>query len=416
MQQKVLDEGDYFGVRAIEKGYYGGVAQSPPASGGNSPLMPPQWTVIDSNRSLIPLSPRCGSDVPESSISGRTASQAQASTDSLKTNASTITRPQPSNAELTGRRNHDPAIAMSTYVPTSPASPLKLESSIVPKQNPETVQRVSAPPSKRPALNRQVQSYAQWRLSADLRRITCAVSRSGNKASGLRAEDRSIDNTYMHSETDRHRSCSASSVEERTQLRSLRGKLYAQEAAGSSDYLNQPSPSACNSSNDYTQQSSPRSQDAECGYNHSPTGATRSIKRTRDSLRRTKKFPAEPMAQERRSRQLNITLHNPSIYHCSDSGCALTRIIELDNPLSSNTEERGDPKRESSSDSSISGSSTRSRSSSDATSVSSIKSMTESLEDVSETMSKESCKLCRRKSDSQRTNSAAIQPIATLSI
>jgi len=393
MQQNVFDEGDYFGVRAIEKGYYGGVSQSAPASGGNSPLMSPRWTVIDSNGSPMPLSPRCRSDVPASS--GRIASRAQVSTASLRTNASTMARPQPINAELTGRRNHDPVVSVSAYVPTSPASPLKLESSKVAKQSLETIARVSAPPSKRPALIRQVQSYAQWRLSADLRRTTSAVSRFGNKASGLRAEDSSINYSYTHSETDRRRSCSASFVEERTQFHSLQGKLYAQEAVGSSDYLNQSFPSACNSSNDYIQQSPPRSQDAECGYNHPRTGATRSIKRTRDSLRRTKKFSADPRAQERRSRHLNITLHHPSIYHRSDSGCALGRIVELDNPLSLHIARRGDTKRESSSDSSISGCSTWSRSSNDATSASSIKSMTESLENISEAMSKESYKLCR---------------------
>lgn len=178
-------------------------------------------------------------------------------------------------------------------------------------------------------------------------------------------------------------------------------------------------PSAYNSSNDDTQQSSPRrtpSQDAECDHNPSSTEATRSIKRTRDSLRRTKKCFARPMAQERRARQLNQMHHDPSIYHCSDSGCASGRIVELDKPWSSTTEERGDPKRESPSSFSISGSSTRSRSSSDATSVSSTKSMTESFQDILEPTSKESCKLSIRKWESERTSSAAIQTLATLSI
>lgn len=218
MQQTVLKEGDYFGVRAIEKGYYGGVAQSRPASGKNLSLMSPGWKIIDINGSLVSLS------------------RAPSSANSLRTNASTITpRLQPSNAELSGRRNHDPAVTMSTYVPTSPISPTspvspsRQEASTAAKQNPESITGVSAPPSKRPALNYQVQCYAQWRLSAENRRTTRAVSRFENKPSGLRS-----------SETGRRRSCSASAVED--QLRSLQGKLHAQEAAGSIDYFNQPSP------------------------------------------------------------------------------------------------------------------------------------------------------------------------------
>lgn len=422
MQRRVLDEGDYFGVRAIEKGYYGGVAQTPPASGENSPLMSPGWKIIDSTGSLVSPSPK-GSNIPEWSISGRIVSRAPSSANSLRTNASTITsRLQPSDAELSGRRNHDPAVTISTYVPTLPistalpASPSRLEASTTAKENLKSITRVSAPPSQRAAPNRQVQSYAQWRLSAE-NSTTRAVSRFENKPSGLRSSDNSIDNTYIHSETGRRRSRSASSVE--VPLRSWQGKLYARETTNSIDNFNKPSSSAYNSSNDDTQQSSPRhisSQDAECGHNPSLTEDTRSIKRTRDSLHRTKKFSAKPVAEERRARQLSKSRYDPSIYHRSDSRCSLGRIVELDKPLDLTTEERGDPKRESPSSSSISGSSTRSRSSSDATSVSSTKSMTESHEDMSEPVSKESCILCRRKLESQPTDLAAIKPIATVSI
>lgn len=37
VMEKVLGEGDLFGVRAVERGFYGGVAQSPATSAASSP-------------------------------------------------------------------------------------------------------------------------------------------------------------------------------------------------------------------------------------------------------------------------------------------------------------------------------------------------------------------------------------------
>ncbi|EHL01176.1 hypothetical protein M7I_2869 [Glarea lozoyensis 74030] len=42
INQRVLDEGDLFGVRALEGGYFGGVSQSRPSSPSPSYVLAPQ--------------------------------------------------------------------------------------------------------------------------------------------------------------------------------------------------------------------------------------------------------------------------------------------------------------------------------------------------------------------------------------
>jgi hypothetical protein len=344
MQEKVLDEGDYFGVRAIEKGFYGGIAQSASTSAANSPRLSPVLTMIDGNGPPISPTSLRGSGIPELLLSGSKASLGSSNVKLMRTHAPTMTlRLQPSDAELGGRKNHDPAVTMSTYVPTPPKSRSRLETSMKSTQNSESIPRISALPSLRPTLNRQVRSYAQWRLSADMRSTARVVSRSENKASCLRSPEASVINTYTNPQTGRSKSRSVSSEEERNQLPSLERELDARKAESSIDFLTQSSPFASDSSNDSTQQSSRRrshSQDAVCDHNQY------------------------------------------------------------------------------SSSSSISGSSIQSRSSSDATSASSIKSMTESLEDIREATPKDGCNHCRQKSEGagERTHSAAIQPVATLSV
>ncbi|MCJ1428092.1 hypothetical protein MMC29_006000 [Sticta canariensis] len=134
LNARELDEGDLFGVRAIQSGYYGGVAQSRPVSAagshsrdessstflGSHPSPNLVATTPMSSVTSLPLDARHGSpgrqSLPLPTGVGRTATPPR-----------TIPRPiksalQPSEAELSGRINHDPAVNMSLEIPPSPLS------------------------------------------------------------------------------------------------------------------------------------------------------------------------------------------------------------------------------------------------------------------------------------------------------
>ncbi|KAH9868071.1 hypothetical protein IAQ61_007378 [Plenodomus lingam] len=122
LNQREKDEGDLFGIRAIEAGFYAGVAQSRPTSragsvmsiqhpsmststlvGGNvsSPLMKGQ---MNNNNSSV-LSLHLGA--PDANPQHRASSPGS--------------KLLPSDAELNGRRHHG-AVDMSLQVPPSPSS------------------------------------------------------------------------------------------------------------------------------------------------------------------------------------------------------------------------------------------------------------------------------------------------------
>jgi hypothetical protein len=123
LNQREKDEGDLFGIRAIEAGFYAGVAQSRPTSragsvigdnptrststlvGGsvNSPLMKGQAN----NNSMLSLNLNLNS--PQEPNTRR------ASPPTMKL--------RPSEAELSGRHNHNGAVDMSLQVPPSPGHP-----------------------------------------------------------------------------------------------------------------------------------------------------------------------------------------------------------------------------------------------------------------------------------------------------
>ncbi|MCJ1466853.1 hypothetical protein MMC07_005474 [Pseudocyphellaria aurata] len=133
LNARELDEGDLFGVRAIQSGFYGGVAQSRPASaaGSHSPddlssnaflgshpspsvmATTPMTSVIS-----LPLdvnngsSPRKSPPLPTGV--GRTATPQRPNPRPTKSGL------RPSEAELSGRINHDPAVNMSLEIPPSP--------------------------------------------------------------------------------------------------------------------------------------------------------------------------------------------------------------------------------------------------------------------------------------------------------
>jgi hypothetical protein len=197
MEQEALGERDLFGVRAIEKGFYGGVAQSAPTSAATSPQLSATSTIGDINGS--PLSPSSSGDsiIPELSLSAPSLSPLLSNAKSVK-----ALRLQPSDAEMSGRRNHDPAV----YGPKPPSRPEAApRSQLDPLANPGPNADMPHSP------NHKIQSYAQWRLAADIRLAARAVPRSENRASGMRSGRGSI-NQDMQQRGGRRRSQSESSA------------------------------------------------------------------------------------------------------------------------------------------------------------------------------------------------------------
>lgn len=110
LNQREKDEGDLFGIRAIEAGFYAGVAQSRPVSRANSFHGDPSM----SSSTLV------GANPSSPLMKGHSANNSALS---LNLSASTE-RPgsklRPSEAELNGRRNHSGAVDTGLNVPASP--------------------------------------------------------------------------------------------------------------------------------------------------------------------------------------------------------------------------------------------------------------------------------------------------------
>ncbi|KAL8716409.1 MAG: hypothetical protein Q9220_000316 [cf. Caloplaca sp. 1 TL-2023] len=132
LNKREPDEGDLFGIRAIQSGYFGGVAQSRPSSvASTSPEDSSANTLLGSHSS-----PKITTQSPMSSVttlplearrSSPLAHKAMSSEDlnvpgTPKRRAPTPLRTTlgPSDAELSGRASHDPAVNMSLEIPPSP--------------------------------------------------------------------------------------------------------------------------------------------------------------------------------------------------------------------------------------------------------------------------------------------------------
>ena len=123
-----MDEGDLFGIRAIESGYYGGVAQSRPTSVVG--LHTPSGSIISNTFLGIHSSPNLLATSPMSSVTSLSLGQNHKSpheASRIITSQKHVPRPiksglQPSEAELNGRINHEPSINMSLELPPSPLS------------------------------------------------------------------------------------------------------------------------------------------------------------------------------------------------------------------------------------------------------------------------------------------------------
>ncbi|KAL9031056.1 MAG: hypothetical protein Q9196_000889 [Gyalolechia fulgens] len=133
LNKREPDEGDLFGVRAIQSGFFGGVAQSRPSSlaGSNSPGGSSANTLLGSH-----ASPKTAFHSPMSSVTTlpldarRSSPLAHKAMSSEDLDAPTTPKHRvptplrstwaPSDAELSGRANHDPAVDISLQIPPSP--------------------------------------------------------------------------------------------------------------------------------------------------------------------------------------------------------------------------------------------------------------------------------------------------------
>jgi hypothetical protein len=106
-REKKLGEGDLFGVRALEHGYFGGVAQSRPSSPTPSYRLAPNTALVDWSKAPKPGSSSSSLVDYPSSRNGSVSSLPMSI--NLQKHKPSPLRLQPSDAELNGRRNHDPA-------------------------------------------------------------------------------------------------------------------------------------------------------------------------------------------------------------------------------------------------------------------------------------------------------------------
>lgn len=136
LNARQMEEGDLFGIRALQSGYFGGVAQSRPVSPTGSTISNPFQT---------PASPSLVSQSPNSSVKDLPLLQVRQPSPTppqlgmprgflLRSESTRVLSPiprhlsprphirplQPSEAELSGRINHDPVVNMSTDNPPSP--------------------------------------------------------------------------------------------------------------------------------------------------------------------------------------------------------------------------------------------------------------------------------------------------------
>ncbi len=107
------DEGDLFGIRAIEAGFYAGVAQSRPTSRRTSIQEKSNTTSIVSNNSPF--------HAHSSNNSVRSIHLGVGSDTTSQRRLSPPSKLIPSEAEMSGRRNHNGIVDMSLNVAPSPA-------------------------------------------------------------------------------------------------------------------------------------------------------------------------------------------------------------------------------------------------------------------------------------------------------
>lgn len=136
LNKRELDEGDLFGIRAIQSGYFGGVAQSRPSSIAEDRSDKDSMasnTLLGSHQSPERKGPSPMSSVVTLPLEARTSSPLRhtvistADSDRPRTPKGQPPQPikstlQPSDAQSSGKVNHDPAVNMFLDVPPSPGA------------------------------------------------------------------------------------------------------------------------------------------------------------------------------------------------------------------------------------------------------------------------------------------------------
>ncbi|KAJ4986731.1 hypothetical protein SVAN01_07790 [Stagonosporopsis vannaccii] len=123
LNQREKDEGDLFGIRAIEAGFYAGVAQSRPTSRAGSivghPNMSSSTLVANPNSPLLKPNSQGGSTV-SLSLAGKNSNRDSETLPDRRPSPPHM-KLRPSEAEMNGRHNpYDAAVDMSLNVPPSP--------------------------------------------------------------------------------------------------------------------------------------------------------------------------------------------------------------------------------------------------------------------------------------------------------
>ncbi|KAK7189912.1 hypothetical protein DPSP01_008383 [Paraphaeosphaeria sporulosa] len=129
------DEGDYFGVRALEAGFYAGVAQSAPTSRANSVVGSPFMSTStlvggggvgnlkdSKNNSVTTLPLAHTRERNNSAIRDSDTLPSPQSEDPPRRRSPPAIRLAPSTAELTGRHRFSAAVNMNLNVPPSPSA------------------------------------------------------------------------------------------------------------------------------------------------------------------------------------------------------------------------------------------------------------------------------------------------------
>ncbi|KAI9812732.1 MAG: hypothetical protein M1827_004488 [Pycnora praestabilis] len=208
LNTRELDEGDLFGVRAIESGYFGGVAQSRPTSTAGSPAQSRTNsltnTLIGSHLTPKMFNSSPGSStttLPQDARKSQSPLSQQINThdqdDEIRVAVATRMRVpsamniglRPSQAELSGRRNHDPAVNMNLNVPPSPV--------LEPRRDSYGSETESDPPSPGVALTsgHQTEHYApvpQLHLPDHVQMSARPISTPNNPAHGIKSLTGSI--------------------------------------------------------------------------------------------------------------------------------------------------------------------------------------------------------------------------------
>lgn len=127
LNRREKDEGDLFGVRAIEAGFYAGIPQSRPTSRAgsvaDSPAMSSSTLIGGFNSPKIQTHSMSSSvtTLPLAHVSDRNRdSETLPSTSPPRRKSPPAIKLRPSEAELSGRINHNAAVNMNLNVPPSP--------------------------------------------------------------------------------------------------------------------------------------------------------------------------------------------------------------------------------------------------------------------------------------------------------